>query len=174
MHSELIESWSRVFVSQKLLAERAIAQLTDAQLFETAFPNSNSVAVIMRHMAGNMRSRWTDFLEADGEKANRNRETEFGTAVEPRESLLRKWDDGWSCVFKAVDALSPSDLERIILIRSEPHTMPDAVNRQISHYGYHVGQIMLIAKSLVGIEWEWLTIAPGESEAFNKRMMGGD
>jgi len=173
-HVQLIESWTKVFRSQEQLAQRAIDQLSDAQLFETALPDSNSVAVIMRHMAGNMRSRWTDFLSADGEKPGRNRESEFATAPEPRESLMANWEDGWSCVFAAINALTPADLERTVLIRNEPHTVPDAVNRQISHYGYHVGQIMLIARSIVGDDWQWLTIAPGKSDAFNKQMMGNE
>jgi Protein of unknown function (DUF1572) len=174
MHAQFIKSWTKVFRSQKQLAQRAIDQLSDAQLFEAALPDANSVAVIMRHMAGNMRSRWTDFLNADGEKPDRNRESEFAITPEPRESLMANWEDGWSCVFAAIHALTPEDVERTVLIRNEPHSVPDAVNRQVSHYGYHVGQIMLIARSIVGDDWQWLTIAPGKSDAFNKQMMGDD
>ncbi len=173
MHAVLIDSWIKVFESQRTLAERAIEQLTDEQLFQRALGDSNSVGVIMRHMAGNMNSRWTDFLETDGEKPNRNRESEFDAAPEPRETLMKKWEKGWSRVFDAINALSSADLERTVMIRNEPHTVPDAVNRQISHYGYHFGQIMLIAKFVVGEDWKWLTIAPGQSGAFNKQKMGG-
>ena len=168
----MIESWIKIFESQKRLAERAIDQLSDEQLFQSALTGSNSVGVIMRHMAGNMRSRWTNFLDSDGEKPDRHRETEFDTDSEPREALMKKWEDGWACLFDAINSLSPEDIERTVLIRTEPHSVPDAVNRQISHYGYHVGQIILIARALVGDDWNWLTIAPGQSKAFNKQMMG--
>lgn len=174
MHALLIDSWIKIFESQRKLAEGAIEQLTDEQLFERALRDSNSVGVIMRHMAGNMNSRWTGFLESDGEKPDRNRESEFDATPEPREALMRKWENGWSCVLKTIGSLSPEDLERTVAIRGEPHSVPEAVNRQISHYGYHVGQIVLIARSLVGKNWQWLTIAPGQSGAFNRKMMGRD
>lgn len=168
---DLIDSWVKIFESQKRLAEGAIAQLSDAQLHEPIAPGTNSVAIIMNHMAGNMRSRWTGFLTSDGEKPDRDRESEFAQRREPRAVVVERWDAGWDCVFSALRTLTPEDLHRTVTIRGEPHSVPDAVNRQISHYGYHVGQILLIARILVGDErWKWLTIAPGGSAGFNERM----
>ncbi len=168
---ELIASWVRIFESQKRLADGAIAQLSDAQLNQRPAPNLNSVAIVMRHLAGNMRSRWTDWLTSDGEKPGRDRDREFLDVVEPRDELLGAWESAWSLAIGSVRALTPADLSRTITIRGERHSIPDAVNRQISHYGYHTGQIHLIARGLVGNErWRWQTVAPGGTRAFNERM----
>jgi len=167
----VIDAWAKVLQSQKALADGAIVQLSDSELQRTIAPGTNSVAVVMNHVAGNMVSRWTDWLTSDGEKPGRDRESEFRRANEPRATVLGRWDSGWSLVIGAVEALRGEDLGRLITIRGEPHSVPDAVNRQISHYGYHVGQIMLIARVIKGNDsWRWLTVAPGGSRAFDASM----
>lgn len=167
----VIDGWIKIFESQKKMADGAIVQISDEQLHKTIAEGTNSVAVIMNHMAGNMVSRWTDWLTTDGEKPTRDREREFQPTDEPRGSLIARWDAGWSIVMKALHGLRPDDLTRSVTIRGEPHTVPDAVNRQISHYGYHVGQIMLIARILKGNQgWKWLTVPPGGTASFNASM----
>ncbi len=171
MATGVIEAWVKIFQSQKTLADGAIAQLSDTELHQTITPGTNSVAVIMNHMAGNMVSRWTDWLTTDGEKPGRNRENEFRHSNEPRAMVLARWDAGWSLVLGSVRALRADDLGRAVTIRGEPHSVPDAVNRQISHYGYHVGQILLIARVIKGSDaWRWLTVEPGGSREFNASM----
>lgn len=164
----------KMFRNQKRLGEKAMAQLSDEDLFRAIDAESNSVAVIVKHLAGNMRSRWTDFLTADGEKPTRDRDSEFvlgeGTT---RAEVLRWWEDGWSVVFAAVEPLRPEDLMRAVSIRGEPHTVVEAVNRQIAHYAQHVGQIIFLAKHLRSSEWQTLSIARGESGAFNASLAGG-
>lgn len=169
--NDLIASWVRIFESQKKLADGAITQLSDAQLHQRPAPNLNSAAIIMRHLAGNMRSRWTDWLSTDGEKPDRDRDREFLEFVQPRDELLLMWESAWSLVFASVRALTPADLTRSITIRGEKHSIPDAVNRQVSHYGYHTGQLHLIARGLVGNDrWRWQTVPPGGTIAFNRAM----
>lgn len=169
--ADLVASWKAIFRSQKKLAEGALAQLDDSRLHDAIAPGTNSIAVIIQHLAGNMLSRWTDFLTSDGEKPGRDRDTEFMDRRLTRTQLIDLWEEGWRAVFSAIDALRPRDLARTVTIRGEPHSIPDAVNRQISHYGYHVGQIMLIARILVGHEsWKWQTIAPGGTREFNRKM----
>ncbi len=159
------------FRGQKSLTEKAVVQLSDAQLHEPLHRETNSVAVIMKHMAGNMRSRWTNFLTTDGEKPDRHRDTEFLDSYKDREELMNDWESGWACVFKTLDSLGPEDVMHNITIRGEHHTVIDAVIRQIDHYGYHVGQIVQIARILVGDDdWNTLSIARGKSEEFNQRM----
>ncbi|HYO91324.1 MAG TPA: DUF1572 family protein, partial [Pyrinomonadaceae bacterium] len=136
----------QTFRGQKALADKALAQLKDEEFFKQLDEESNSVAVIIKHMAGNMLSRWTDFLTTDGEKPDRNRDMEFVMTPETtRESILAHWEEGWSRVFSAVESLQPEDVEKIVLIRGEEHTVIKAVLRQVSHYGQHVGQIVLLA-----------------------------
>lgn len=167
----VIDAWIKIFQSQKQMADAAVAQLSDEQLHRTIADGTNSVAVILNHMAGNMTSRWADWLTTDGEKPGRNREHEFQPRHEPRAALITRWDAAWALVFNALRELSPEDLGRTVTIRGEPHSVPDAVNRQISHYGYHVGQIMLIARIIRGNQnWNWLTVAPGGTAAFNHSM----
>jgi uncharacterized damage-inducible protein DinB len=168
---ELIDSWLRIFESQKKLADGAITQLSDAQLHQRPAPNLNSAAIIMRHLAGNMRSRWTAWLTSDGEKADRDRDREFLDFVQPRDELLMQWENAWSLVFTSIRTLTTDDLARTITIRGEKHSIPDAVNRQISHYGYHTGQLHLIARGIVGNDrWRWQTVPPGGTRAFNASM----
>lgn len=154
----------------KRLADDAIAQLTDEEFFAQPDGESNSVAVVVKHMAGNLRSRFTNFLTTDGEKADRNRDQEFVVASGSREELLRAWERGWQILFDAVNALSAEDLAREITIRGEPHTVLQALNRASSHAAYHVGQITFLAKHWKGAEWKSLSVPKGESEQFNAKM----
>lgn len=158
------------FRKTKSIAEGAMAQLADEQLFVRINLRQNSIAAIVRHMAGNMLSRFTDFLTTDGEKPGRDREREFDDAPVPRAELMALWERGWRCVFDAVESLTDADLSRVVTIRTEPHTVFQAVNRQTAHYAYHVGQILLIAKHLKGDGWQYLTIAPGQTRQFNQKM----
>lgn len=168
----LIPSWRSTFAAQKKSAEAAFFQLSDAQLHQPISPNTNSAAVIIQHMAGNMLARWTDWLTTDGEKTTRNRDAEFIDQGLSRADLIALWERGWSAVFAALDALTPADLDRTITIRGEPHSVPDAAHRQIAHYAYHAGQLHLIARTLVGNDaWRWLTIPPGQSLSFNQQMV---
>ena len=153
----------------KRLADRAIAQLDNAQLWTRLDPESNSVAVLMRHMAGNMRSRWTDFLTTDGEKPDRHRDQEFEEVAMDRAALLAEWEHGWRLVFDALAPLNDLDLARIVHIRQEPHTVHKAAIRQLAHYAGHAYQIVLLAKHLAGPHWQTLSIPRGQSEQFNRR-----
>jgi hypothetical protein len=155
----------------KKLADKAIEQLSDAQLHVTIDPESNSVAIIMRHMAGNMRSRWIDFLTSDGEKPNRMRDGEFEDPNQSRAELLAEWEHGWQCVFDALTPLSDADLQRTVMIRNEPHTVYKAISRQVAHYAGHAYQILFLAKHLQGSNWKTLSIPRGQSEEFNRRML---
>jgi hypothetical protein len=149
----------RVFRQYKELGERAMAQLGPAELVATLDDESNSVAVIVKHMAGNMRSRWTDFLTSDGEKPDRDRDSEFELNAETAATdVARWWDEGWRRVFDAIDPLSPDDLLRTVTIRGEPHSVLQAIDRQVAHYAYHVGQIVQLARHLAGSRWRSLSI----------------
>ena len=158
------------FRGLKRLADRAIEQVSDEEMFRTIDAESNSIALIMKHMYGNMRSRWTDFLTTDGEKPDRRRDSEFIVEGEDRRTLLERWEAGWQTVFDALAPLTAEDLLREVTIRGEPHTVVKAINRQISHYGQHTGQIVFLAKHLKSSEWKTLSIPRGESETFNKKM----
>lgn len=157
----------------KGLGERAIAQVPDELLFTALDGEANSIAITVKHIAGNMRSRWTDFLTTDGEKPDRNRDSEFVDPPATRDALMEVWDDGWSRLFQAVEPLSDQDLGRTVSIRSEPHSVMQAVNRQLAHYAYHVGQIVLLAKHFAGPEWKSLTVPRIQSAAFNQQMQSG-
>ena len=147
-----------VFRNYKKLGERAMEQVTDQQLFIAIDEEANSIAIIVKHMAGNMRSRWTDFLTTDGEKPNRNRDTEFFDPPATRKAIMDIWEDGWSHVFQALEPLSDAELTRTVIIRGEPHTVMQAINRQIAHYAHHVGQIVLLAKHFAHDHWQSLSI----------------
>jgi uncharacterized damage-inducible protein DinB len=155
----------------KRLADSAIAQLNDEQFFATPGGESNSVAIIIKHMAGNMRSRFTDFLTTDGEKPDRNRDQEFIDAGASRAELLRLWEQHWQLVFETLNSLSPEDLSRTVTIRAEPHTVMQAINRQVAHYAYHIGQIVYLAKHWKGADWKTLSVPKGQSEEFNAEMV---
>ena len=157
----------RQFRGNKRLAEGAIAQLKDEELFVTLDSESNSVATLMKHLAGNMRSRFTDFLTSDGEKPDRFRDREFElNSTTTRAEVMRWWDEGWAQVFAALDALKPEDVMRMVTIRGEPHTVLQAINRQIAHYAGHIGQIIFLAKHLRSSEWKTLSIPRGKSEDY--------
>jgi len=149
------------------LAGGALGQVEDADFFRTIDPESNSIALIVKHLSGNMRSRWTDFLTTDGEKADRKRDTEF--ELEPgdtRETILARWEDGWNLLFAALTPLTEADLSRNVPIRGEPHTVLQAVHRQLTHYAYHVGQIVFLARHFAGTRWNSLSIPKGKSKEF--------
>jgi len=149
-------------------ADKAVAQIDDEQLFAVLDPEANSIAVLMKHIAGNMRSRWTDFLTTDGEKPDRDRDREF-EAEETRAATLARWNDGWDCTFRGLSALSPADLDRTVSIRGEAHSVVQAINRQLTHYAAHVGQIVLLAKHYAGVKWQTLSIPKGKSKEYLKR-----
>jgi hypothetical protein len=160
------------FHSQKQLAEGAIRQTSDANLRRPLNPDTNSIAVIMKHMAGNMLSRWTNFLTSDGEKPDRNRDGEFIDDFADRAAIMAYWEKGWACLLETMNSLRDEDLFKTITIRAEPHHVIDAIQRQISHYGYHVGQVVQVARVFAADNWTVLTIprAPGASRQFNQQM----
>ncbi len=152
----------------KRLAEGAFAQISDEEFFRLIDPEANSVALIVKHMAGNMRSRFTDFLTSDGEKPDRNRDTEFEmTPGTTRAEMMEWWEKGWKIVFDALESLRPEDIGRTVTIRGEPHTVLQAINRQVAHYAYHTGQIVFVAKHLKSSGWKSLSIPRGMSQQFN-------
>jgi hypothetical protein len=152
---------------QKRMAEGAMSQLKDEELFITLDPESNSVAVLEKHMAGNMRSRFTDFLTSDGEKSHRYRDQEFELSpATTRADLTKWWEEGWACVFTAIEALKPEDVTRTVTIRGEPHTVLQAINGQIAHYAQHTGQIVFLAKHIRSSAWKTLSIPRGKSESY--------
>jgi hypothetical protein len=169
-----IEDSLALFRYYKNLAEGAIAQVSDDQLTAVLDPEMNSISQITKHMAGNMRSRWTDFLASDGEKPSRNRDDEFVAPPGSREELMKVWNDGWACVFGALEPLSEADANRTITIRGEPHSVMQAINRQIAHYAYHCGQIVFLAKHLGSDRWKSLSIPRSGSAAFNQAVAAGE
>jgi uncharacterized protein DUF1572 len=166
-----------LFRYYKKLAERAMAQCPDEGLFLTLDAESNSIAILVKHMAGNMRSRWTNFLTTDGEKPDRNRDTEFEDPPKTREELMAAWDRGWECVFNALEPLTDGDMDRIVTIRGEPHSVMQTINRQIAHYAHHIGQILFLAKHLTVQatgKWETLSVARGKSVEMNAKVAAGE
>ena len=160
----------REFRGMKTLADKAIAQVTPEQFFSTASEVDNSVAVIVKHVGGNLLSRWTDFLTSDGEKPDRNRDAEFEiTAADTHPTLMHRWEGGWTALFSALEPLSEKDLSRTVTIRNEPISVLQAVNRQLAHYAYHVGQIVYAAKHQAGGSWQSLSIPKGKSAEFNAK-----
>jgi hypothetical protein len=164
-----------LFRHYKRLAERAMEQCPDAGLITALDDESNCIAVIVKHMAGNMRSRWMNFLTSDGEKPDRNRDTEFEEPPKTRRELLAMWDEGWKYVFDALECLSDSDCTRTVTIRTEPHSVTQAINRQIAHYSYHIGQIIFLAKHFAAKEGSWtiITIPRKRSAEFNAQVAAG-
>jgi hypothetical protein len=163
-----------LFSYYKKLAEGAMEQVTDEQLTTTLDPEMNSIAQIVKHMCGNMRSRWRDFLNTDGEKPERNRDSEFVDAPATRASLLAMWEDGWQHVFSALEPLSDGDLGRTVFIRGEAHSVMQAVNRQVAHYAMHCGQIVLLAKHFAGDRWKSLSVPKNRSAEFNRAVRAGE
>jgi hypothetical protein len=166
--SHYLEDAVSNFRAYKKLAESAFAQVDDEEFFRAIDAESNSIAVIIKHMVGNMLSRWTDFLTTDGEKPDRNRDMEFVTTPDTsREELLSAWERGWDCVFTAIESLRPEDLMKTVLIRGEAHTVVKAINRQMTHYGYHIGQVVYLAKHFKSSAWKSLSIPRNRSAEFN-------
>jgi len=171
IHDEIKSAWLAELRKQKAWVEKAVAQVPDDRLHTPIAPGTNPVSVIMKHLAGSLTSRFTDFLTTDGEKDWRHRDSEFVVATESREELLALWERGWAVALDAIGSLAEADMSRTVTIRAEPHTVPLAVTRAIAHCAYHTGQVMLISRLLHGGEgWQWATIAPGKSEAFRREM----
>jgi hypothetical protein len=165
-----------LFHYYKKLADRAMAQCPDEALFVTLDAESNSIAIIVKHLAGNMRSRWQDFLTTDGEKPDRHRDTEFETPPATRAELTEMWERGWKYVFDALEPLTEADLTRTVTIRTEPHSVMQAINRQVAHYAHHVGQILFLAKHLTFTstgKWESLSVPRGKSADMNAKVAAG-
>ena len=167
MESNYLQSALRLFKYYKSLGDKAIERIPDDKIHFQFNEDSNSLALMVRHMAGNMLSRWTDFLTTDGEKPWRNRDSEFDDPNWNKEELVAQWEKGWAALFNATEPLNADDLEKIVYIRNEGHTAMEAINRQIAHYAYHVGQIVFLAKAITS-EWETLSIAQNKSSDFNK------
>ena len=156
------------FRNYKKMAERAIEQIGDEDFFALIDPEANSVALIVKHIAGNLHSRWRDFLTSDGEKLDRHRDTEFELIGDTRESLMKFWETGWQTLFDAIEPLTVEDFSRTVPIRGEPHTIAEALNRQMTHYAYHVGQIVLLAKHFKSADWKTLSVPKNRSVEFNQ------
>jgi hypothetical protein len=170
MTNEYLNSCKKQFEQYKMLGEKTFSQLTDEQLFWKYNEESNSIATIVKHLWGNMLSRWTDFLTTDGEKEWRKRDAEFENDITTREELLQKWEEGWQCLFSALNALTVENLKKKVLIRGEEHTVMEAINRQLTHYSYHIGQIVFIGKMVLDENWKSLSIPKGASKTFNDKM----
>lgn len=162
-----LESIKKQFLYYKTLGEKAIAQLEAEQLFVTVNEDTNSIATIVKHISGNMLSRWTNFLTTDGEKEWRNRDAEFENDIQSKDEVMISWEKGWKCLFDALNSLQPNQLSDIIYIRNEGHTVIEAINRQLAHYPYHVGQIVFYAKQLKNSSWQSLSIPRKESNRYN-------
>ena len=164
---DFLQSARKEFAYYRSLGEKTFVQLSDADLFREPASGTNSIAVIVKHMHGNMLSRWTNFLTTDGEKPWRKRDAEFENDLKTRDELLARWNEGWTCLFNAIDPLTPADLERTVVIRTEAHTVQQAIMRQLAHLPYHVGQIVLLGKLFLGDSFQSLSIPKGGSQVFN-------
>jgi hypothetical protein len=166
-----LQDIAQQFHRLKRLADRAISQLDDQEWFITLYDDANSVAIILKHVAGNMCSRWTDFFTTDGEKPDRHRDTEFELEQDDTKAvILARWETGWRILFGVLESLTVDDLERTITIRREPHLVPQAIHRQLSHYAYHVGQLVFLCRCIKGGDWQSLSIPRGKSSEFNQTM----
>ena len=165
--AHFLEDARRQFAKLKTQGEKAMAQIADAEFFRTPDPESNSIAIIVKHLAGNMRSRWTDFLTTDGEKPDRNRDTEFLVEGDTRQSLMQRWNVGWTQLLDTLERLSPEQLDAVVRVRGEPHSVLEAINRQMTHYAAHIGQIVYLAKHWAGSKWSTLSIPRGKSGEFD-------
>lgn len=171
VRSEYLRDCAETFRKYKAMADVALTRVTDEQFFATLGPESNSLAILVKHLAGNLRARWTDLLTADGEKPDRDRDAEFEiTSADTHEALLDGWEAGWAQAFQSFASLTPADLERSIHIRGKQYSLPEALNRQMTHAAYHVGQIVLLAKHYQRDEWKSLSIPRGQSKQFNAAM----
>ena len=169
-----MEKYLKLFRYYKQLGDNALSQVLDyTQLFWTPSAESNSIAVIVQHLYGNMKSRWTDFLSSDGEKDWRNREQEFELYLDDRKQIIEKWEEGWTCLFSALESVRPEHHDQLVYIRNKGHTIDEAVHRQLAHYAYHVGQLVFLSRLVVGQEWSSLSIPRGESKAYNEQAFQG-
>ena len=168
MQPAYLNSALKLFAYYKKLGDDAMAQIDDEKLFFQVNEDANSIAIIVQHLAGNMLSRWTDFLTTDGEKEWRNRDAEFEKNITNKQDLLAYWNSGWQCLFTALEPLTSSDLDKIIYIRNEGHTVLEAINRQLAHYPYHVGQLVFLAKLLAADKWKSLSIPKNKSQEYNQ------
>lgn len=169
MTQSYLPSIRQQFAYYKQVGERTFNQLGDADLFWQYNPESNSVAIIVNHLWGNMMSRWTDFLTTDGEKEWRERDLEFEDVIRSREELMQKWEEGWACLFTALDAITEENVDSIVYIRNQGHTITEAINRQFAHYAYHIGQLVFVGRMIQGASWQSLTIPKGTSTSFNAK-----
>jgi hypothetical protein len=167
-----LDSAKRQFLMYKQLGEKAMAQLEEKYLFWQANDDSNSIVMVIKHMRGNMLSRWTDFLTTDGEKEWRNRDTEFENEIKDTATLMQQWEEGWQCLFISLNSITDNDLDKTIYIRNEAHSVLEAINRQIAHYAYHVGQIVYIAKLMKSNDWQSLSIPRNQSKIYNAVKFG--
>ncbi len=167
--TEYLEGIHKQFKYYQSLGERTMAQLTEEQLFWQYNEDSNSIAIISKHLWGNMKSRWTDFLTTDGEKEWRMRDAEFEDDIKTKEELLIKWNDGWQCLFEALGSINETNFNTPVYIRNIEHSITEAINRQLAHYSYHVGQIVFIGKMIAGQSWQSLSIPKGDSSLYNKK-----
>lgn len=166
-----VQSALAIFKQYKSLADKALGQIQPEDWFYAPDPESNSIAIIVKHMAGNMRSRWSDFLTTDGEKPWRNRDSEFEIqASDTAESLMQQWQQSWQILFQTLETLTTDEMSFQVKIRGESHSILEAINRQIAHYSYHTGQIVYLAKHLRSTDWKTLSIAKGKSDAYNQKL----
>jgi hypothetical protein len=167
MNTTYLESVKKQFEYYKMLGDKTIDQLPDDKLYWQYNDESNSIAIIVKHLSGNMLSRWTDFLTSDGEKEWRHRDEEFENDIKNKTELIKKWNDGWNCFFNTLSALQEADLSKITYIRNEGHTVLEAINRQLAHYPYHIGQMVFIGKMICNEKWVSLSIPKGNSNTYN-------
>lgn len=167
METNYLDSIRKQFEYYKMLGDKTLEQVPEEKLFSRYNEDSNSIATIVRHLSGNMLSRWTDFLTTDGEKQWRNRDAEFEAGVTDKNAIIRQWNEGWDCFFAAINSLQPEDLSRTVYIRNMGHSVLEAINRQLAHYPYHIGQMVYIGKMICGPEWISLSIPKGHSGSYN-------
>lgn len=167
MQDNYLESIRKQFNYYKMLGEKTFDQLNDEELFWQYNPESNSIAIMVNHISGNMLSRWTDFLSSDGEKEWRNRDAEFEDLIKTREELIEKWNKGWDCLFEALASINTNNFDQLVYIRNMGHTIVEAINRQFAHYSYHIGQIVYLGRMIKGADWQSLSIPKGDSAAYN-------
>lgn len=172
MTEDYLESVKKQFAYYQLLGEKTFAQLKDEELFFQPNEASNSIAVMVNHLWGNMLSRWTDFLSSDGEKEWRNRDLEFENVINTRDELLEKWNNGWTCLFNALNSINEGNRNQLVYIRNQGHTITEAINRQLAHYAYHVGQIVYLGRQIKDQDWQSLSIPKGGSQAYNAEKFG--
>lgn len=168
MQKNYLESVEKQFEYYKILGDRTFDQLNETELFWKYNEESNSISVIVNHLWGNMKSRWTDFLISDGEKKWRNRDLEFESVIKSKEELIQKWNDGWLCIFDALNLIDENNFNTVVYIRNQGHTVVEAINRQLAHYSYHIGQIVFLGKIIKGSKWKTLSIPKGKSKEYNK------